>query len=94
MIKYIKDKKINLIAIKKLSRFWGSWSKISYYLEEFFCEKCVRFIAIKYDIDTGHIETSEEMVRFKLIFNERFLRDISMKIKNGKRTRAKKEKYT
>ena len=92
MIKDIEDKKINLIAVKDLSRFGRLSSKISYYLEEFFIEKGVRFIAITDDIDTGHIETSEDMVQFKAFFNEWFLRDTSRKVRNGKKTRAKEGK--
>ena len=92
MIKDIEDKKINLIAVKDLSRFGRLSSKISYYLEEFFIEKGVRFIAITDDIDTGHIEISEEMVQFKSFFYEWFLRDTSRKVRNGKKTRAKEGK--
>lgn len=89
MIKDIENKKINLIIVKDLSRFGRLSSKISYYLEEFFIEKGVRFIEVTDDIDTGHIETSEEMVQFKAFFNEWFLRDTSRKVRNGKKTRAK-----
>ena len=92
MIKDIENKKINLIIVKDLSRFGRLSSKISYYLEEFFIEKGVRFIAVTDDIDTGHIETSEEMVKFKAFFNEWFLRDTSRKVRNGKKTRAKEGK--
>ena len=92
MIKDIENKKINLIIVKDLSRFGRLSSKISYYLEEFFIEKGVRFIAVTDDIDTGHIETSEEMVQFKAFFNEWFLRDTSRKVRNGKKTRAKEGK--
>ena len=92
MIKDIENKKINLIIVKDLSRFGRLSSKISYYLEEFFIEKGVRFIAVTDDIDTGHIEASEEMVQFKAFFNEWFLRDTSRKVRNGKKTRAKEGK--
>ncbi len=92
MIKDIENKKINLVIVKDLSRFGRLSSKISYYLEEFFIEKGVRFIAVTDDIDTGYIETSEEMVQFKAFFNEWFLRDTSRKVRNGKRTRAKEGK--
>ena len=92
MLKDIEHKKINLIIVKDLSRFGRLSSKISYYLEEFFIEKGVRFIAVTDDIDTGHIETSEEMVQFKSFFNEWFLRDTSRKVRNGKKTRAKEGK--
>ena len=92
MIKDIENKKINLVIVKDLSRFGRLSSKISYYLEEFFIEKGVRFIAVTDDIDTGQIETSEEMMQFKAFFNEWYLRDTSRKVRNGKKTRAKEGK--
>ena len=92
MIKDIEKKKINLVLTKDLSRFGRLSSKISYYLEEFFIEKGIRFIAVTDDIDTGHIETSEEMVQFKSFFNEWYVRDTSRKVRNGKKTRAKEGK--
>ena len=92
MIKDIENKKINLVIVKDLSRFGRLSSKISYYLEEYFIEKGVRFIAVTDDIDTGSIETSEEMMQFKAFFNEWFLRDTSRKVRNGKKTRAKEGK--
>ena len=92
MIQDIIDKKINLIIVKDLSRFSRLSSGISDYLEEYFIEKGVRFIAITDDIDTGAIETSEETMQFKAFFNEWFLRDTSKKVRNGKKTRAKEGK--
>ena len=92
LIHDIEKKKVNLVLVKDLSRFGRLSSKISYYLEEFFIEKGVRFIAISDDIDTGHIETSEEMVQFKAFFNEWYVRDTSRKVRNGKRIRAKEGK--
>lgn len=81
-----------MVLVKDLSRFGRLSSKISYFLEEFFIEKGVRFIAISDDIDTGHIETSEEMVQFKAFFNEWYVRDILRKVRNGKKIRAKEGK--
>ncbi len=92
MIQDIENKKINLIIVKDLSRFGRLSSKISYYLEEYFAEKGVRFIAVTDNIDTGSIETSEDIVQFKAFFNEWFLRDTSRKVRNGKKTRAKEGK--
>ena len=81
MIKDIENKKINMVIVKDLSRFGRLSSQISYYLEEYFIEKGVRFIAVTDDIDTGNSETSEEMMNFKAFFNEWFLRDTSIKAK-------------
>lgn len=92
MIKDIENKKINMVIVKDLSRFGRLSSQISYYLEEYFIEKGVRFIAVNDDIDTGNAESSEEMTQFKAFFNEWFLRDTSKKIRNGKKTRAKEGK--
>ena len=92
MIQDIEKKKINLVIVKDLSRFGRVSNQISYYLEEYFIEKGVRFIAVTDDIDTGSIETSEDMVQFKAFFNEWFLRDTSRKVRNGKKTRAKEGK--
>lgn len=92
LIQDIENKKINLVIVKDLSRFGRLSSKISYYLEEFFIEKGVRFIAVADGIDTGHVETSEDMVQFKAFFNEWYLRDTSRKVRNGKKTRAKEGK--
>ena len=92
MIQDIENKKINMVIVKDLSRFGRLSSQISYYLEEYFIEKGVRFIAVTDDIDTGNSETSEEMMNFKAFFNEWFLRDTSKKIRNGKKTRAKEGK--
>ena len=92
MIQDIEKKRINMVIVKDLSRFGRVSNLISYYLEEYFIEKGVRFIAITDDIDTGSIETSEDMVQFKAFFNEWFLRDTSRKVRNGKKTRAKEGK--
>ena len=81
MIKDIEDKEINMVIVKDLSRFGRLSSQISYYLEEYFIEKGVRFIAVNDDIDTGNAESSEEITQFKAFFNEWFLRDTSKKIR-------------
>ena len=92
MIKDIEKNKINMVIVKDLSRFGRVSNQITYYLEEYFIEKKVRFIAVTDNIDTGSIETSEDMVQFKSFFNEWFLRDTSKKVRNGKKTRAKEGK--
>lgn len=92
MIDDIEAGKINMVIVKDLSRFGRVSSKVDYYLEEYFVEKNVRFIAVCDDVDTGDNESSQEMMQFKTFFNEWFLRDCSKKVKNGKRTRAKEGK--
>ena len=92
MIEDIEAGKINMVIVKDLSRFGRNSAQVAYYLEEYFVEKRVRFIAVCDGIDTGGQETTEEMTQFKAFFNEWFLRDCSNKIKNGKKTCAKSGK--
>ena len=94
LIKDIENGKINLVIVKDLSRF-GRASNVSNYLDEYFPEKGVRFIAINDDIDTGDIiafEKAQDSIQFKTFMNEFYLRDTARKIKTGKRTRAREGK--
>lgn len=94
LIEDIENGKINLVIVKDLSRF-GRASNVSNYLDEYFPEKGVRFIAINDEIDTGDIigfENAQDMIQFKTFFNEYFLRDTSKKIKKGKQARAREGK--
>ncbi len=92
MLEDIEKGKINMVIVKDLSRFGRNSAQVAYFLEEFFIEKRVRFIAVCDGIDTGAPETAEEMTQFKAFFNEWFLRDCSKKVKNGKKTCAKSGK--
>lgn len=94
MIQDIEKKKLNLVIVKDLSRF-GRASNVSNYLDEYFPEKGVRFIALNDEIDTGDpisFEMAQDMAHFKTFFNEFFLRDTSKKIRKGKQARAEKGK--
>lgn len=66
--------------IKKLERIGDSFVIYNYSKDEM--------------VENGerYVESSEEITQFKAFFNERFLRDTSKKIKNGKKTRAKEGK--
>lgn len=88
LLQDIDNGKINMVIVKDLSRFGRNSSQVSYYLDELFVEKRVRFVAVCDGIDSGSIENAEEMTQFKAFFNEWFLRDCSKKIKNGKKTCA------
>jgi len=90
MIQDIENGKINMVIVKDLSRLGRVSSKVTYYTDEYFPEKRIRFIAVADAIDSGLQDTTgDEMAQFKAFFNEWFLRDVSKKIRNGKKTRAK-----
>ena len=92
MLQDIENGKINMVITKDLSRLGRDHVMTGYYVETFFPENDVRYIAVNDDIDTGNAESSEEITQFKAFFNEWFLRDTSKKIRNGKKTRAKEGK--
>lgn len=93
MIQDIEDGKINMVIVKDLSRLGRVSSRVTYYTDEYFPEKRIRFIAVADAIDSGLQDTSgDEMAQFKAFFNEWFLRDVSKKIRTGKKARAKSGK--
>ena len=90
LIQDVESEKVNMVIVKDLSRLGRLSSKVTYYTDEYFPSKRVRFIAVADAIDTGIQDTSgDEMAQFKAFFNEWFLRDCSKKVRAGKKTRAK-----
>lgn len=90
MIYDIENNKINTVIVKDLSRFGRDHIKTDYYLETYFPDRNIRFIAISDNYDS--IENDNEFIPFKNIINEMYAKDVSKKIrftlenqmKNGK----------
>ena len=81
MIEDIESGKINTICTKDLSRFGREHVMMDYYLEFYFPEKKVRYIAISDNEDTE--KGLSDIVPVKNIFNEWFAKDTSRKVKNA-----------
>ncbi len=79
MISDVEKGFIDAIIVKDLSRLGRNYLKSGYYLEEYFPQKNVKFIAINdsYDSSVG----DNEFAPFKNIMNEWYAKDISKKIK-------------
>lgn len=79
MIADIETGKINCVVVKDLSRFGRDYIETGKYLERYFPDHTVRFIAI-----TDHIDSAkcayDMLLPIKNIFNEQYARDISCKI--------------
>lgn len=86
MIKDIEDGKINCVIVKDLSRFGRDYIDTGRYLERFFPEMDVRFIAISDGIDSMK-QAYDMMLPIKNIFNEQYARDISKKIQATVKTK-------
>ena len=90
MINDIKNKKINMVITKDLSRLGRDYIQTGYYLEKFFPENRIRYISLLDGIDTGIESTTNDITPFKAIMNDMYAKDISKKITSVKRDKQKK----
>ena len=84
MIKHILQNKINMILTKDLSRLGRDYIQTGYYIEKFFPENNVRYIALLDGIDTESDNPSNDITPFRAVFNDMYAKDISNKIKSVK----------
>lgn len=78
---------INLVITKDLSRLGRDYIMTGYYSEIYFPSKGIRYIAVADNFDS--LKNDNDIAPFKNILNDMYARDISRKIKNAKRQRAK-----
>lgn len=88
----IEEGKINCIITKDLSRLGRDHILTGYYIENFFKEKNIRYIAINDNMDSLD-EDTYDMIAFKMSFNDYYPRDISKKIKKVKMMKMQKGEY-
>lgn len=90
MIKDIESGKINCVITKDLSRLGREMYKTGKYIEEYFLEHGVRYIAINdsYDSNIG-----DSMLGIRLSVNDLYLRDVSKKVKTSLRAKQNRGDY-
>ena len=93
MIKDIKDKKINVVITKDLSRLGRDYIGTGELIEKFFPNNNVRYIAINDGIDTFIDNTNNDIAPFKAIMNDMYAKDISKKVKTSLHSRMKEGLY-
>ena len=89
MIKDIETGLINMVITKDLSRLGRDYIKSGYYIENYFPEKRVRYIALLDNIDTFLDSSANDIAPFKSVLNDMYAKDASKKIKSV--LRSKKE---
>lgn len=87
LLKDVERGAVNMVITKDLSRLGRDYIMTGYYSEIFFQTKGVRYIALADDVDS--LNGTNEIAPFKNILNEMYARDVSKKVKNAKRQRAK-----
>ena len=70
MIADIETGKINMIVTKDLSRLGRNYVQSGLYIETYFPEHEVRFVAILDNIDTAYDTSNNDIAPFKSILNE------------------------
>ncbi|MCG9969979.1 recombinase family protein [Pelotomaculum terephthalicicum JT] len=83
LIKAVESKRINLVIVKDLSRLGRDYIDTGYYIERYFPEKNVRFIALNDGIDTFHNNSNNDMSPFKSVMNDLYSKDISKKVRTS-----------
>lgn len=81
----IEQGKINMIVTRDLSRFSRNYITAGYYLEEYFKVNGVRFISVLDNVDT--LEEINDIIPFKNILNEMYIKDCSRRSRDGLKQR-------
>ena len=92
MIKDIENGLINCVITKDLSRLGRNYLDCGLYLEIFFPENNVRYIAVNDGVDTLN-KSAMDITPFRNILNEMYAADISVKIKSAYRARFQQGKF-
>lgn len=92
MIGDIEDGKINCVITKDLSRLGRNYLDCGLYLEVFFPEHDVRYIAVNDGVDTLS-KAAMDITPFRNILNEMYAKDVSVKIKSAYRTRFSQGRF-
>lgn len=81
--------KINLVITKDLSRLGRDYIEVGRFVERYFPEKRIRYIAVNDNVDTfDRNNTNNDMTPFKAVFNDMYAKDISKKVRTSITTKA------
>ena len=92
MLTDMEDKKINCVIVKDLSRFGRDYIDTGWYIERYFPEKEIRFIAVNDNVDT--LQRDHDMLMpIRNIFNQQYAVDISKKVSTAFRTKQEEGQF-
>lgn len=92
LLKDIENGKINCIITKDMSRLGRDYIEVGNYIEKFFPEHNIRYIAINDNLDTLK-ENVNISTQFKSLVNDYYARDISEKVKSNIIAKKKSGKF-
>ena len=82
---------ISTVIVKDLSRLGRRYDMVGYYMDTYFPDRDVRFIAVNDNIDSD--EGESEIAPFKNVLNEFYARDRSEERRVGKECRSRWSPY-
>lgn len=89
MIQDIERGEVNLVITKDLSRLGRDYIETGRYIEKYFPQKGVRYIAVNDNVDTyDRNNTNNDITPFKAVFNDMYAKDISKKVRTAIATKA------
>ncbi|MDO4323255.1 MAG: recombinase family protein [Lachnospiraceae bacterium] len=92
MIADIEAGYVNCVITKDLSRLGRNYLESGAYIEVFFPQHHVRYVAVNDGVDSAN-SGEMDIAPFKNILNEFYSRDISKKVKSGRYVRASQGKF-
>ena len=92
MIADIEAGRINCVVVKDLSRFGRDYIDTGFYLERFFPDKGVRFIAINDHVDSLK-GPYDMMLPLKNVFNAQYAKDISDKVRSSFKAKQRRGEF-
>lgn len=94
LLRDIEAGKIDMVLTKDLSRLGRDYIQTGYYLERYFPEHGVRYIALGDRIDTGAQENASGfMAPMQAVLNDMYARDLSKKVRTALGTKVKQGKF-
>ena len=93
MIKDCEDKKINMIITKDTSRLGRDHIEFGFYVERYFPEHNIRYVAVNDGIDTASNNSANDMLVFKSAFNDMYVKDISNKLRSSLYTKKRNGQF-
>lgn len=92
LLEKAKAQEIDCVIVKDFSRFGREYLTVSDYVDQIFPFLGIRFISVNDNYDSANCNgsTSGVDIAFKNVINGYYSKDISQKVKSGKRTKALK----
>ncbi len=93
LLKDIELGKVNMVITKDMSRLGRDYIGTGNFIEKYFPEHNVRYIAVTDNIDTFLDSSNNDIAPFKAIMNDMYAKDISKKIKSSLKAKMKEGKW-